>query len=271
MSTADTPFTQRPTRRSAVRAGEDPQIQKIGLSDLLDAISRGVADFNAVPTHYFFLAIIYPMVTFAIAALYGDLDLLPILFPLVAGYTLLGPLVATGMYEISRRREFGRYTAWTNAFLVFKHHAIGSIAILGVLLFVMYFVWLFTAQFIYVQHFGTEPPASYLSFVTQLFTTAEGLSMMFFGCIAGLAFAIVVLSLSVVSFPMILDLDIGVFRAIVLSVKAVAANPFILAIWGVIVAASLVIGAVPFFIGLGIVLPVLGHSTWHIYRKIIEP
>ena len=240
------------------------------MADLKDAMVKGLADFNAVPTHYLYLAIIYPIVMFAIVGFYGELDLLPLIFPLLAGYTLLGPLVATGLYEISRRREFGRYTSWTNAFLVFKSHAIGSIAILGVLLMVIYFLWVFVAQAIYVQSFGEAAPESYLKFVNELFTTPQGASMIVLGGGVGLLFAVVVLSFSVVSFPMVLDLDVNVLTAIRTSVKAVIMNPVIMAVWGVIVAVSLLVGSLPFFVGLGIVLPVLGHSTWHIYRKMVE-
>lgn len=264
MTTASSTLPARKTR------SDHPEVYRIGMAELKDAMSKGLADFNAVPTHYLYLAIIYPIVMFAIAGFYGELDLLPLIFPLLAGYTLLGPLVATGLYEISRRREFGRYTSWTNAFLVFKTHAIGSIAILGVMLMVIYFVWLFIAQAIYIQTFGEGAPESYLTFLNQLFTTPQGWSMIVLGGGVGFVFAVVVLSFSVVSFPMVLDLDVSVFIAIRTSVKAVMINPIIMAVWGVIVAVSLLVGSLPFFVGLGIVLPVLGHSTWHIYRKMVE-
>ncbi|MDA0304973.1 MAG: DUF2189 domain-containing protein [Proteobacteria bacterium] len=247
-----------------------PVIKKIGIADLLDALSKGLADFNAMPTHLFFLAIIYPVVTFAIAAFYGDLDLLSFVFPLLAGYTLLGPLVAVGTYELSRRREFGRFTSRTNAFLVFKSHSINAIGNLGVVLMLIYFVWVFVAQTIYEQNFGSAPPESYLGFVQQVFTTPEGLSMIIASCSAGLIFAVVVLSFSVVSFPMLLDVDAGVLLAIKTSVRAVVANPIPMAAWGMIVVALLFVGSLPFFVGLCVVLPVIGHATWHLYRKVVE-
>ena len=134
----------------------------------------------------------------------------------------------------------------------------------------LYFIWLFTAQAIYVNHFGSAAPESYAGFVTQVLTTPQGMSMIIVGFGIGFLFAIVVLSLSVVSFPMLLDLDVGVFTAVKTSVKAVIANPLIMAVWGIIVAASLLVGSLPFFVGLSVVLPVLGHTTWHIYRKVVE-
>ena len=263
MKTADLTYVVRETRTM------HPIVRHIEFADLKDAIFKGFADFNAMPTHFVYLAIIYPIVTFCIAGIYGDLFLLPFVFPLLAGYTLLGPLMAVGTYELSRRREFDRFTSRANAFLVFKSRSINAIVNLGLVLMLIYFAWLFAAQFIYQQNFGSEAPASYLGFVADLFTTPEGVAMIVVGCIVGFLFALVVLSFSVVSFPMLLDLDVGVIAAVKTSIKAVIVNPFIIAIWGVIVAASLLVGSLPFFAGLCVVLPVLGHTTWHLYRKII--
>ena len=264
MTTANVPLTARQMR------SKNPVVRQIGLADLMDAIAKGFSDFNAMPTHFFYLAIIYPVVTFGIVGFYGQLDLLPFIFPLLAGYTLLGPLAAIGTYELSRRREFGRFTSRMNAFLVFKSHSINAIVNLGVLLTIIYFVWVFAAQAIYEQNFGTAVPESYIGFAKQLLTTPEGIDMIIAGCSVGFVFAVVVLSFSVVSFPMLLDLDVGVIVAVKTSVRAVIVNPIIMAIWGMIVVASLVIGSLPFFVGLCVVLPVIGHITWHIYRKIVE-
>ena len=264
MTTANVPLVARQMR------SKNPTVRQIGIADLMDAIAKGFSDFNAMPTHFFYLAIIYPVVTFGIVGFYGQLDLLPFIFPLLAGYTLLGPLVAIGTYELSRRREFGRFSSRMNAFLVFKSHSINAIVNLGVLLTIIYFVWLFAAQAIYQQSFGNTVPESYIGFATELLTTSEGIDMIIAGCSVGFVFAVVVLSFSVVSFPMLLDLDVGVIVAVKTSVLAVIANPIIMAAWGLIVVASLVIGSLPFFVGLCVVLPVIGHITWHLYRKIVE-
>ncbi len=263
MTTVDLSQTARETREI------HPGIRQIHVADLKEALSKGFADFNAMPTHFVYLAIIYPIVTFAIAGIYGDLDLLPFVFPLLAGYTLLGPILAIGTYELSRRRETGRFTSRANAFLVFKSHSINAIINLGLVLMVIYFAWLFAAQFIYQQNFGGVAPESYLGFVNDVFTTPEGRTMIVAGCIIGFLFALVVLSFSVVSFPMLLDLDVGVIEAVKTSVKAVIANPVTMAVWGLIVAVALLVGSLPAFAGLCVVLPVLGHATWHLYRKVI--
>ncbi len=247
-----------------------PNIRRIGAADLKDALAKGIADFNAMPTHLIFLCLIYPIVTFFIARTFAGLDLLPLAFPLLAGYTLIGPLVATGMYELSRRREEGRFTSRFNAFLVLRSPAIASTAILGVILLVIYFSWLFAAQAIYARHFGGEVPESVLGFIQQVATTPAGWALIIEGSSLGLVFAVAVLTISVVSFPMVLHRHVGVMTAIWTSIRAVVANPITFAIWGIMVALALFIGSLPFFVGLAVVLPVLGHATWHLYRKVVE-
>ena len=167
--------TLETTRFVRAKRTHNPEVMRMDFADLTDAISKGVADFNAMPTHYFYLAIIYPVVMVAIVGFYGNFNILPLIFPLIAGYTIIGPIIATGTYELSRRREFGRYTSRLNAFLVFKSHSINAIAILGIFLMLIYFAWLWLAQFIYTQHFGDTAPESYIAFASQILTTPEGL------------------------------------------------------------------------------------------------
>jgi uncharacterized membrane protein len=175
------------------------------------------------------------------------------------------------MYELSRRREMGLDTSRLRAFEVIRSPSIGAIAILGIVLMVIYFVWLFTAQGIYNLYFGGAAPESIGGFAHQVFATSSGWALIIVGGGVGFIFASVVFALSVVSFPMLLDRDIGVMTAVGASVRAVLANPIMLAIWAVIVAASLLIGSLPFFVGLAVVMPVLGHATWHLYRRVVEP
>ena len=195
--------------------------------------------------------------------------MLPVVFPLLAGYTLIGPLVATGMYELSRRRELGLDCSRRHAFEILKFQSIRAIATLGVALMVIYFAWLGTAQIVYAINFGSAPPASVIDFALQVFTTPAGWILIIVGSGVGFVFAAVVFTLSVVSFPLLMDHDVGVMTAIKVSIRAVLANPVTMAIWGIIVAATLLIGTAPFFVGLAVALPVLGHATWHVYRKVV--
>ena len=248
-----------------------PVIRKIGLADLKDALARGIDDFLAMPSHAVFLCLIYPIVGFVLARLVLGYNVLPMLFPLAAGFALVGPFAAIGLYEMSRRRELGMDVSWRHALDVFRSPSIGPILVLGLILVAIFLIWLAVAQAIYVANFGYTPAASMPHFIQQVFGTPAGWALIIVGNGVGFLFAALVLTLSVVSFPLLLDRDVGAATAILTSVRAVLANPVMIAIWGLIVAALLALGSIPAFFGLAVVMPVLGHATWHLYRKVVEP
>jgi uncharacterized membrane protein len=255
----------------AGEAAAAPVIRKIGLADLKDALSRGVDDFLAMPSHAVFLCLIYPVVGFVLARLVLGYNVLPMLFPLAAGFALVGPFAAIGLYEMSRRRELGLDVSWRHALDVFRSPSIGPILVLGLILVAIFLTWLAVAQAIYVASFGYTPAASMPHFIQQVFGTPAGWALIIVGNGVGFLFAALVLTMSVVSFPLLLDRDVGAATAILTSVRAVLANPVIIATWGLIVAALLALGSIPAFFGLAVVMPVLGHATWHLYRKVVEP
>lgn len=246
-----------------------PEVRSIGSDEVMDSISKGLADFNAVPTHALFLAVIYPILMVVFGRAYAGHDFLPLVFPIIAGSTLLGPLAASGMYVISQRLEKGQKTTWLNCFDVLKSPQILSIAALGVVLISIWVAWLFAAMSIYWYFFGAIAPNSMEEFIRQVFTTSSSIPFMVVGCVVGFCFSVLVLTVSLVSFPMLLDRNVGPTVAVLTSIKAVVKNPKTVAVWGLIVAGSLMAGAVPVFIGLAIVMPVLGHTTWHLYRKLV--
>jgi len=248
-----------------------PIVRTIGLSDIKNALAEGIADFSAMPSHAVFLCLIYPIVGVLLARLTLGYEVLPLLFPLAAGFTLLGPFAAIGLYELSRRREQGLDASWQDAFDVLRSPSRGAIAALGLLLLTIFVIWIAVAQAIYVAYFGYEPAASIPDFLDQVFTTPAGRMLMIVGNLVGFLFALGVLTISVISFPLLLDRDVGAVEAVLTSVRVVARNPLMMAIWGLIVAALLLIGSLPLFFGLAVVVPVLGHSTWHLYRKVVEP
>ena len=248
-----------------------PIVRTIGLRDIKNALAEGIADFSAMPSHAVFLCLIYPIVGVLLARLSLGYEVLPLLFPLAAGFTLLGPFAAIGLYELSRRREQGLDASWQDAFDVLRSPSRGAIAALGLLLLTIFVIWIAVAQAIYVAYFGYEPAASIPDFLDQVFTTPAGRMLMIVGNLVGFLFALGVLTISVISFPLLLDRDVGAVEAVLTSVRVVARNPLMMAIWGSIVAGLLVIGSLPLFFGLAVVVPVLGHATWHLYRKVVEP
>jgi uncharacterized membrane protein len=246
-----------------------PIIRKIQFSDLSAALEQGMGDFWAMPSHAVFLSILYPTVGIFLVVLTSGQDVMPLLYPLMSGFALIGPLAAIGLYEISRQRELGHEPTWQQAFDVLRSSAVPSIFALGFLLMMIFIAWIATAEGLYHWLFRPSASQPYLEFLTQVFTTREGLTLLFVGNFIGLLFTIVAFSLSVVSFPLLLDRDVGAAVAIQTSVKAVLANPQMMAIWGLIVAVLLALGTATVFIGLAIAMPVLGHSTWHLYRRLV--
>ncbi len=248
-----------------------PIVRRVAPSDLFHALARGVDDFTAMPTHAVFLCVIYPLLGILLIGLTLGNSLLPLAFPIAAGFALVGPLAAIGLYELSRRREAGLDSGSHHAFDVLHSPSLGAIVAMALLLMTIFFIWLAVAEAIYVANFGYGGPDSLRAFAHDIFATRAGWTLIVVGTGVGFLFAVVVLAISAISFPLLLDRDVGAAVAVATSIRVVAENPATMALWGFIVAAMLVIGSIPFFLGLTIVMPVLGHATWHLYRRAVEP
>jgi uncharacterized membrane protein len=255
--------------RGPTRDAPAPAVRRIAMADLKDVLAKGISDFAAYRTDVMFLCIIYPVAGLLLAWLAFGYDLLQLVFPLAFGFALIGPVAAVGLYEISRRREQGVDITWADAFGVVRAPAFGAILVLGLVLLAILLLWLAAAQAIYLVTLGPEPPASIGAFVRDVFTTQAGWALICVGVGVGALFAVLVLTISVVSFPLLLDRDVGLYAAVATSVRAVATNPGSMAVWGLIVAGALAIGSIPLLLGLIVVMPVLGHATWHLYRKVV--
>ena len=261
-----------PCSRRCRHAGRAAVVRRIAPADLLQALRCGLDDFAAMPSHAVFLCIIYPLLGIMLVSLTFGYTMLPLLFPLAAGFALIGPIAAIGLYEFSRRREAGtgyRFDSCPRraAFALARRHHRARHSADGDLPGLACgrrrrSMWPISAT----PH-RLPSASSSTTFCSRRRAGASSLSAPASdSCLPAL-----VLTISVVSFPLLLDRDVGAAVALLTSVRAVAANPVTMALWGLIVTALLVVGSLPFFLGLTVVMPVLGHSTWHLYRRVVEP
>lgn len=250
-----------------------PVVRRIDYEDLRTALRKGFDDFIACRSDVAFLCVLYPIIGITLAWLAFQGNLVQLVFPVVSGFALIGPVAGVGLYEMSRKREVGQPTGWADAFAVAGSPSFGAILVLALMLGMVFFVWILTANGIHAATMGAatlpDTPATIGQFVADVFTTPAGWAMILIGMAAGFLFAALVLSTSVVSFPMLLDRNVGLPVAVVTSIKVATTNPGPIAVWGLIVAAGLVVGTLPMFLGLIVVLPVLGHASWHLYRRAV--
>ena len=255
---------------SPVQPGEAaPEIRTIGLSDLYRALQLGWEDFKAFPSHAIILCVIYPVLGLLLARAAFGYAVIPLLFPIAAGFALLGPFAALGLYELSSRRERGQQASAWDALDVLRSPSFGGMLGLGALLLALFVTWVATAQAIYVAVFGYGGATSASDFIARVLTTPQGWWLIVVGCGVGFLFALVALCISVVSFPLMLDRHATAGESMVTSLRVVARNPVTIAVWGLIVAVLLVVGSLPLFLGLAVVIPLLGHATWHLYREAV--
>lgn len=256
-------------RTGEQRASFGPRVRAINFADLTEALNKGLEDFKAKPSHPLFIGIIYPFAMMMALSLTSNQNLLQLAFPVASGFALLGPFVALGLYELSRRREAGEELSWRHAFAVSSSPAFKEILKLGAVLVSLFLLWMSAAAILYLLTIGSTPIVSLGDFVDRVFTTQDGWTMILVGNTLGFVFAVIALSISVVSFPMLLDRHVDANEAAKASIAAVKTNPITMAIWGMIVVGSMIVGALMALVGLVVVMPVLGHATWHLYRRVV--
>jgi uncharacterized membrane protein len=252
--------------------GEDaapPEVRHIGIADIRAALRAGIEDFAALRTDVMAICLLYPVIGACLVWFAVNRDFVHLVFPLVSGFALIGPAVAVGLYEMSRRRESGQKVGWADGFGVIGRPAFGAIVVLGLMLVGVFTLWMLAAWGIYLATLGTAPPTSVGSFVDTLLTTGAGWALIIVGFAVGFVFAALVLAISVVSFPLLVDRSVGLPVAVVTSVRVARESPVAVATWGLIVAVLLAAGSLPLLLGLAVVLPVLGHATWHLYRHAV--
>jgi uncharacterized membrane protein len=263
MATSASPV-RRPARSKLI------PVRKIGVDDLRVALRLGLADFQEMRGDIVLGGLIYTMVGIAAVVMTSSGPLMPFFLPVVAGVGLFGPAAAIGFYELARRREQGEHGNWSHFFDFRKRPAAGDMGLVATLLLLIFFAWLLAAGTLYAIIFGWTAPDTLTQFVAMVFTTPRGWALIVSGLVVGAIFGWIVLAISVASLPMLVDCDVSAAQAVSTSWRAAHANKALMLRWGLTVAALLVLGSIPLFVGLAIVLPWLGYATWHLYTRLVD-
>lgn len=251
-------------------AREWPTINRLTPSDILDALDHGIRDFRAAPKYGLFFGAFYAAAGWLIVSLVYKFNLPYLAYPLATGFALFAPFAATGLYAVSRRLERGEPLSWSEVFGSVKAVSGRELAWMAVVTVFTLIIWLDIAAFLFFAFMGFGGGTT-SDLLNEILTTTRGWVFLTIGNIVGAILAAIVFSYSAVSFPMLYDRNVDFVTAMVTSVKTVLKNPWAMAVWALIIFVHLMLSLISLFAGLIVVLPILGHTTWHIYRKAVGP
>jgi uncharacterized membrane protein len=245
------------------------EIRRVGLNELMPALKAGFDDLRELRTDQVTIAVLFPLAGLAVAGVIADRALLPFLFPVASGFALIGPLATLWYAALSRGRELWGEDAASHPLHLFFGPRGRSLRLLGGVAILLFLLWNAAAGVIYYLTLGTSHEKANAFFLIRVLTTRAGWEMIVIGCGVGVIFALITVAVGCVSFPLALDKPVTAIEAIRVSLTAMARNPLFMLCWGIVIVAGLVVGAIPGRLGLAVTLPVLGHATWHVYRRIV--
>ncbi|MEX0344302.1 MAG: DUF2189 domain-containing protein [Rhizobiaceae bacterium] len=251
------------------RKSDLPQVRPAQFEDLRTILSLGWRDFRQAPQFGLFFGAVYAIGGLILFACVIWFNLAWLAYPLVIGFALIGPFIATGLYETSRKLENGDPLTWRDILAtVWEQHRreLGWMAFVTLFIF---WVWMYQVRTLVAVFFGSQGFASFDGFLDVVFTTTNGLTFLLVGHIVGAIISLVLFTLTVVSCPLLLEREVDFVTALITSIRAVAASPVVMLSWGVFVVLAVILSALPAFLGLLVVLPVLGHATWHLYKRVV--
>ncbi|MGJ4927106.1 DUF2189 domain-containing protein [Bradyrhizobium sp. HKCCYLS2038] len=255
---------------ASVSGRNDPVVRRITTADIAEALTQGLRDFQAQPLFGLAFGLIYVLGGISIVLCVTAFGMVYLAYPLAAGFALLGPFVAIGLYEVSRRRELGQPVSYSAIWQTITSR--GEIAWMAFVTVFFFVIWMYQIRLLIALLLGLNASfSSFKEFMTVVLTTNEGLLFLAIGNLDGAALSLVLFSLTVVSFPLLLDREVDFVTAMITSVRAVVASPGPMIGWAAVITVLLIVSALPYFLGLLVTVPVLGHATWHLYRRIVAP
>jgi len=254
----------------AYRPPKLPKVQTVTASDVRAALKAGVQDFVRAPQFGLFFGGIYALGGLFILACLYVFDMPWMIIPVAIGFPLVGPFVAVGLYEVSRRRAAGTPVTWREVlFVVLQQHRRELGWMCFVVLFV-FWIWIYQVRILLAIFLGYSNFSSIWDFLEIITTTTEGLGFIGVGTLVGGFLSLVLFSATVIAMPLLLDREVDFISAMIVSFKTVLSNPMTMIGWAIVIVVLTVLALLPAFLGLFIILPILGHTTWHLYTRAIE-
>ena len=249
----------------------EPKVKSITFTAVTESIADGLRDFRAAPVFGLTFGILYALGGMATVLTASALDMTYLTYPIAAGFALVGPLVAIGLYEVSRLMECGETPTWGKVRTAILQQAGQEIGWMSFVVLFVLIVWMYQVRLLLAIFLGNESISTMRDFLSVVMTTPQGWAFLAVGHVIGAILSVVLFALTVVSFPILLDREVDFITAMITSVRSVSKNPGPLLIWAVLIAMLLLAASMPFFLGIIFVLPLLGHASWHLYRRLVEP
>ncbi|MDK9695938.1 MAG: DUF2189 domain-containing protein [Siculibacillus sp.] len=246
----------------------EPEVRAITVDDISAALSDGLRDLRAAPAMGLMIGVIYALAGNILFWAATSFDFMFLAYPFAAGFALVAPFAAVGVYETSRRLATGEDTSVGALLGRVPAHARRELGYMALVSAFGMIAWVYAAGFVYALFFGISSLGE-TDIITAIVSTPRGIAFLVTGNVIGAVMATVIFSVSVIAYPMLLDRDVDFVTAMITSIRAVFAAPLVMLGWGIFVATLLGVAILPMFLGLIIVLPVLGHATWHLYRRAV--
>ena len=246
-----------------------PTVDSIDKADVRAALKAGLTDFQRAPIFGLFFGAVFSLAGIAIAWALFQGEASYWIFPVAAGFPLIGPFAAVGLYEVSRRLEADEPLQWGPILMAGFRQRNSQLPFFAVFTVFAFLVWIVLARVIFAVSFGTSTMTNIMTSF-EMFFTGPGVIMLIIGTIVGAALAALLFAVSVVGVPLLLDRDIDVVTAMITSFKATVENREAMIFWGMIVVVAVVIAMLPLFLGMILIFPMLGHASWHIYRSVLD-
>ena len=260
-----------PTEPAPVRAAPQrmPDVVPLGFADIRDSLIEGLNDFARAPRYGLGLGAIFAATGIVIALSLVRGGMVWLVYPFAIGFPLIGPFAAAGLYEVSRRLEAGAPLSWGAVLSVMWAQRRSELSWMAFTMLFIFWVWMYQIRLLLALFLGRLSFSSLAGFLEVVLATPQGWMFLGLGHVIGGALALILFSVTVVSMPMLMEREVDFVTAMITSIKAVIASPVVMLGWGVVVTLAVIAACVPFFLGLLVVLPVLGHTTWHIYRRAV--